>query len=105
MYFGEDSELPLFYRLYPGSITDKVYLPYMLDDTGSFLHGRKLYCVMDRGFYSADNLRYVMNKGYRFLLALPVTLRCANELIDRHRDEIVNRSEYCLSLGKPYGKV
>ena len=105
MYFGEDSKLPLYYRLYPGSIPDKAHLPYMLDDTDSFLHGKKLYFVMDRGFYSADNLRYVTSKGCRFLIALPGTLRYAKELIDRHRDEIVNRSECYLGPGKPYGKV
>ena len=105
MYFGEETKLPLYYRLYPGSIPDKAHLPYMLDDTDTFLHKKKLYFVMDRGFYSADNLRYVTDKGYRFLIALPGSLKYVNNLIDRHRGEIVNRIECSLGNGKPYGKA
>lgn len=105
MYFGEESKLPLYYRVYPGSIPDKSHLPYMLDDTDAFLHGRKLYFVMDRGFYSAENLRLLTDKGHRFLIALPGSLKYALDLIDRHRDEIVNRMECYLGIGKPYGKA
>lgn len=103
MYYGEESMLPLYYRIYPGSITDKAHLKYMAEDTG-LLNGRKIKFVMDRGFYSAENLRYLVEKNCRFVIALPGSLKYCQALIEKHRDEIVNKSDCYLGVGKPYGR-
>ena len=103
MYYGESSALPLYYRLYPGSIPDKAHLRYMAEDTG-IISCKKTKFVMDRGFYSAENLNYLTEKGCRFVIALPGSLKYVKELIKRHRNEIVNVSENMLGSGLPYGK-
>ena len=102
MFCGEESKLPLYYRIYPGSIPDKAHLKYMTEDTG-LLAVQNLRYVMDRGFYSADNLRFLTEKGIRFIIALPGSLNYVKEIIDRHGKELVNHSEYDLGAGKPYG--
>lgn len=104
MYYGEESGLPLYYRIYPGSISDKAHLKYMVSDN-EFINGKKTRFVMDRGFYSADNLNYLAERGYRFVTALPQSLKYCTELIKKHRNELVNHSEYMLGLGLPYGKA
>lgn len=104
MYYGESSALPLYYRLYPGSIPDKSHLRYMAEDTG-IISCKKTKFVMDRGFYSADNLNYLTNKGCRFVIALPGNLKYVKELIEKHGGEIINRSEYKLGAELPYGKA
>ena len=53
MYYGEETGLPLYYRVYPGSISDKAHLTYMVADN-EFINGKKTRFVMDRGFYSAE---------------------------------------------------
>ena len=103
MYYGEESMLPLYYRIYPGSITDKSHLKYMTEEHGLFLP-KKLNFVVDRGFYSAENLQILTQRGCRFMIAMPNSLKLAAELIDRHRSEIVNRSECRLGPNLPYGK-
>ena len=105
MYFGEESKIPLYYRIYPGSIPDKAHLPYMMNDTEGFLKHKRLKFVMDRGFYSKDNLNAITEKGYTFLIALPSGLKYCKELTEKHRSEIVNRMECYLGLGMPYGKA
>ena len=104
MYYGEESKLPLYYRIYPGSIPDKAHLKYMAEDTG-LLACQKVKFVMDRGFYSADNLRYLVEKNCRFIIALPGSLKLCRDLIDKHREEIVNRSACYLGPDKPYGRA
>ncbi len=104
MYYGEDSGLPLYYRIYPGSITDKTHLKYMTEDT-ELISRERIKFVMDRGFYSADNLQYMTEKGIRFLISLPNSLKYCRELIEKHRDEIINRFECFLGDGLPYGKA
>ena len=104
MYYGEDSGLPLYYRVSPGSITDKTHLRYMIEDN-SIVSNKRAHFVMDRGFYSAANLQFLTEQGCRFLIALPDSLKYCRELIDRHGTEIVNHSECYLGEGKPYGKA
>ena len=104
MYYGEDSALPLYYRLYPGSIPDKAHLRYMAEDTG-VISCKKAKFVMDRGFYSADNLQYLTDKGCCFVIALPGSLKYVKELIEKHGAEIINRSEYKLGADMLYGKA
>ena len=41
MYYGEESCLPLYYRVYPGSISDKTHLKYMVADN-EFINGNAL---------------------------------------------------------------
>ena len=103
MYYGEQTKLPLYYRVYPGSISDKAHLKYMIADN-DFINGQKTRFVMDRGFYSADNLRYLTERGYRFVIALPTNLKYCTELIKKQGGEVANHSEYRLGSGLPYGK-
>ena len=104
LYYGEESGLPLYYRVYPGSISDKAHLQYMLADNG-FINGRQTRFVMDRGFYSKENLQYLVREGYRFVIALPGSLAYCKKLIEEHGQDIINHSEYRLGTGLPYGKV
>ena len=104
MYYGEESRLPLYYRVYPGSISDKSHLKHMVSDQ-SFTGNEKTRFVMDRGFYSAENLQYLVSEGCRFIIALPGSLRYCAELIRKHREEIIGHSQYYLGKGLPYGKA
>lgn len=103
MYYGEETKLPLYYRIYPGSISDKAHLKYMVESSNRFKNNRLRY-VMDRGFYSGDNLRFLTENGHRFVIALPGSLNYCKELVKKYRDTIINKSEYSLGLKLPYGK-
>ncbi len=102
MYYGEESRLPLYYRIYPGSISDKAHLKYMVAGN-ELVSSKKTRFIMDRGFYSGENLRFLTEQGCRFIIALPGSLKYCTELIRKHRDEIINHSEYMLGKGLPYG--
>ena len=62
MYYGQNSMLPLYYRIYSGSNPDKAQLRYMTEDTG-VISCKKARYVMDRGFYSAENLKCLVEKA------------------------------------------
>lgn len=95
--------LPLYYCVYPGSVPDKTHLEYMLRDNGLIgLKGTKY--VMDRGFFTADNLRFMTDAGARFIISVPNSSLFAKELIDKYRNQIVNRSECRLGKNLPYAK-
>lgn len=104
MYYGQQSLLPLYYCVYPGSVPDKAHLTYMLRDN-ELIGCKKTKYVMDRGFFSADNLRFMTDAGARFIISVPNSTSFAKELIYEHRSEIVNRSECRLGKDLPYAKA
>ena len=104
MYYGEQSLLPLYYCVYPGSITDKTHLISMLRDN-ELIGCKKARYVLDRGFYSAENVEQLVMAGCRFIMSIPNSLKVSAKLIDKYRDEIVNRSECRLGKGLPYAKA
>lgn len=103
MYYGQQSMLPLYYCVYPGSVPDKTHLEYMLRDNDMIGFKGTKY-VMDRGFFTADNLRYMTEAGARFIISVPNSSLFARELIDKYRNQIVNRSECRLGKNLPYAR-
>lgn len=98
MYYGEKSMLPLYYNVYPGSIPDKAHLSYMLRDNELIGYEQTRF-VMDRGFFSAENLQQLVKAGCRFIMSIPNSLKLTKGLIDKYRGEIVNRSECRVEKG------
>jgi len=103
MYYGQQSMLPLYYCVYPGSVPDKTHLEYMLRDN-ELIGLKGIKYVMDRGFFTAENLRSLTEAGTRFIISVPNSTLFAKELIDKYRDQIVNRSECRLGKNLPYAK-
>lgn len=103
MYYGEESQLPLYYNVYPGSIPDKTHLAYMLRDNGLIGYKQTKF-VMDKGFFSADNIKLLTEAGCRFVMSIPNHLVFSRKMIDKYRNEIVGHSEYYIGNGMPYGK-
>ena len=104
MYYGEQSQLPLYYNVYPGSIADKSHLVTMLQDNEIIGCKRTKY-ILDRGFFSTENIQQLVSAGCRFVMALPNSLKVVSQIIDKYRGEIVNRSECRLGKGLPYAKA
>ena len=103
LYYGEKSKLPLYYNVYPGSITDKTHLATMLQDN-EMIGCRHVKYILDRGFFSTENIQKLVAAGCRFVMALPNSIKFASQIIDKYRNEIVNRSECRLGKGLPYAK-
>jgi len=56
LIFGQESSLPFYYRKLPGNITDVKTVRNLLADM-DFLSLQKIHLVMDRGFYSTENIK------------------------------------------------
>jgi len=72
-------QLPLAYRIYSGSIPDVVTLKNVISLINSY--GLNLSCfVMDKGFYSQQNVKDLSKKGLKFLIPLPFSTSIAKDL-------------------------
>jgi transposase len=61
-----------------------------LDD----LHIPKVKLIMDRGFYSQENVNDLYRCHYKFLMATRISLKFVQALLDPIRDEMVARQYY-----------
>ena len=109
-YVSQDRGLPVFYVTYIGSIVDKACFPKMMelnDDLGiSEVRG----FIMDRGFCSTANIKYLAKSKYDFIIEVEKRHKTAKMALDKARPEmfkLANRIDsglYSLSMkGVFYG--
>ena len=73
LVFGETSNLPFYYRKLAGNIPDSKTLKVLLNEL-DVLGFSKVKLVMDRGFYSEDNINALFKDHIKFLVASKMTL-------------------------------
>ena len=93
LLFGEDSGLPFYYRKMAGNISDVSTVKKLLADLKSLGLG-KVKLVMDRGFYSENNVNALYQNNLKFLIATKVNLKIVQKELDEVRDSIKTRSNY-----------
>ena len=93
LLFGQESNLPFYYRKLPGNITDVKTVRNMLYDM-KFLSLRKIHLVMDRGFYSAENINALYQEHYKFLMGARLSLRFVKQQLDAFRHSLRDWSRY-----------
>lgn len=80
MLFGEDSRLPVFSRIYPGSIKDVSTLVGMVSFMEQ-LQRKQMHFVMDKGFYSAKGVGALLEKNIKFAIGVPFSTGMAKEAV------------------------
>ena len=93
LLFGEDSGLPFYYRKLAGNISDVSTVKKLLADLKNLGLG-KVKLVMDRGFYSENNVNALYQSNLKFLIATKVNLKIVQKELDAVRDSIKTRSNY-----------
>ena len=93
LVFGEQSNLPFYYRKLSGNIPDVVTLKTLLADLKA-LGYNSLSMVMDRGFYSEANVNALYKDHLKFLLAASTSLKLIRRELDRVKDELDSYSNY-----------
>ncbi|MCD6237835.1 MAG: IS1634 family transposase [Thermotogae bacterium] len=98
LLLGEESGLPVYYRKLPGNLSDVKTISKLLRDI-SFLNLDKVKLVMDRGFYSAENINGMYRNHYKFLIGAKLSLSIVKKKLDSIRDEIKTRKNYHTEVG------
>ncbi len=73
LVFGEESNLPFYYRKLAGNIPDSKTIKNLLADL-DVLGYSKVKLVMDRGFYSEDNINALYKDRLKFLISAKMSL-------------------------------
>lgn len=93
LLFGEKSGLPFYYRKLAGNIPDVKTVTELIREL-DILGYKKVKLVMDRGYYSADNINGLYKQHYKFLVGANTTLSYAKAYIKELGDDIRNYENY-----------
>ena len=61
------NRIPLFYEEYPGSVTDVSQFTFMVDKVLEYGY-KQIGFILDRGYFSKENIRYIDENGYSFII-------------------------------------
>ena len=77
LVFGETSNLPFYYRKLAGNIPDSKTVKNL-----DMLGFSKVKLVMDRGFYSEDNINALFKEHLKFLISVKMSLSSVRQHLD-----------------------
>jgi transposase len=90
LVFGEKSRLPIYSRVYPGSIKDVSTLRGMSELLKNELNLKSMNYVMDKGFYKEQTIKHLLNEKIRFAISIPFTTSLASNAVLEYGDTITN---------------
>jgi transposase len=93
LLFGEDSNLPFYYRKLAGNIPDVKTLKELLEQMRE-IGFSKVKLVMDRGFYSESNVNACYKNHLKFLMAARMGLAFIRDQLDLIYDEFKTYDHY-----------
>jgi transposase len=93
LVFGEESNLPFYYRKLAGNIPDVKTVKNLLADLDS-LGFKKVKLVMDRGFYSEGNINAMYKEHLKFLVSAKTTLSFVRRELDAVYDDLRTFEHY-----------
>ena len=93
LVFGETSNLPFYYRKLAGNIPDSKTVKNLLADL-DVLGFSRVKLVMDRGFYSKDNINALFKEHLKFLISTRMNLTFIRQELDPIYDEFRTFDHY-----------
>jgi transposase len=81
LVFGEKTNLPFYYRKLAGNIPDSKTVKHLLSEL-DLLGYSKVKLLMDRGFYSEDNINALFKDHLKFLISVKMSLAFVRKELD-----------------------
>ena len=86
LVYGEQSKLPFYYRKLAGNIPDVKTVKTLLADL-EILGLEKVKLVMDKGFFSVDNINDLFKERLKFLISVKTSLKLIRSELDKVYDD------------------
>lgn len=84
LLFGEESGLPFYYRKLPGNVPDVKTVKQLMAEF-DIMGYKKVSVVLDRGFYSKDNIDELYKNHQKFIIGVKLGLRYVKDILEEER--------------------
>lgn len=102
--YDTHNQEPLFYEKYPGSLNDISQLQFMLDKAFGYGY-KKIGFILDRGYFSCENIQYMDKCGYSFGIMVRGMASLVNELVLEHKGTFESKRVNNIYEYGVYGKT
>ena len=100
--YDQDRSIPLFYETYPGSIIDNTQCDVMVEKAKEYGH-EKVGFILDRGYFSAGNIKHLTKQGYAFLMMAKGNAKFVRDAVEEVRLAIRLSVKYYIAEHEVYG--
>ncbi len=100
--YDRTNRVPLFYEDYPGSVIDITQLQCMLEKAKSLGYSRCGF-ILDRGYFSKSNIRYMDKNGYDFIMMVKGQKKRVHALINEYRGKFEDVRQNSIRQFRVYG--
>ncbi len=87
LLFGEESGLPFYYRKLPGNITDVKTVKQLMAEF-DVMGYKKVSVILDRGFYSKENINLLYKNHQKFIIGVKLGLNYVKEILEEERENL-----------------
>ncbi len=102
--FDEANRTPLLYEEYPGSINDVSQLTFLVDKVKEYSY-TKIGFILDRGYFSKENIRYIDENGYEFIIMVKGCKALVSTMVEQNRGSFETARDCSIRSYKVYGKT
>ena len=96
------NRVPLFYEEYPGSVTDVSQFTFMVDKVIEYGY-KKIGFILDRGYFSKENIRYIDENDYSFIIMCKGCKALVSSLVLENQGTFETKRESAIRSYKVYG--
>lgn len=87
LLFGEESGLPFYYRKLPGNISDVKTVKQLMHEF-DVMGYKKVNVILDRGFYSKNNIDELYKNHQKFVIGVKLGLKYVKEILVEERENL-----------------
>lgn len=102
--YDKTNRVPLFYEEYPGSITDVSQFVHTVDKVSEYGYKNAGF-ILDRGYFSKENIRYMERGHYAFIIMVKGQKELVSSLVLEHRDTFETSRDCNIRSYRGYGKT
>ena len=99
---NQSDATPLFYEMYPGSIVDTAQCSYMVDRAKEYGY-TDVGFILDRGYFSAKNIKYFDENSYGFIMMIKVNSKITEKHLKESILPLQRKNEYYLPEHNVFG--
>lgn len=102
--YDKTNRVPLFYETYGGSINDISQFTCMVDKVIDYGY-RQIGFILDRGYFGKENIRYLEENHYSFIIMVKGCKQLVSELIMQNRNTFETNRDCAIRTYRVYGKT
>lgn len=100
--YDQTNRVPIIYEEYPGSVVDVSQFTFLVDKFIEYGY-KNIGFILDRGYFSKDNIKYMDENGYDFVIMAKGCRSIVSQIINEKRNSFESERDCSIRSYRVYG--